>query len=118
MEFIQQQGVERRYSDDVIHEQIADKWGDLPLSVRNYEPHDWYGPYVDDLGAHYDNQRLPGGYHVSTEFEGGPASVHRDAHDPLKGPLENLRHFLWEVLPPTGYERKSIHRNVNPDWRP
>jgi len=82
MDFVRQQGVERRYSDDVIHEQIAEKWSDLPKSVRSYEPDDWYGPYVDDLGAHYDNQRLPGGYHASTEFEGGPVSVHRDAHCP------------------------------------
>ncbi len=115
--FVRNQGVERSATADFVHEQIADRWEDVPQSVRNWEPDDAYGQLVDDLGAHEQNQRLPGGYHVSTDTPGGPVYVHQDAHDPLSGPMENYRHARYEVLPVSRGAIGSIHRNARPDWR-
>jgi hypothetical protein len=114
-DFVKNQGVERTADQDVVHERIADSLDQIPESVRNWEPDDAYGRAVDDLGAHEFNQRLPGGYHVTTEMSGGPVSVHQDAHDPLRGPLENYRHFRHEVIPLTRGTLNSTHVNRNTD---
>lgn len=78
---------------------------------RQFEPDDIYGQAVDDLGAHEFNQRLPRGYHVTTEMSGGPVSVHQDAFDPLQGPAQNFQHFTQEVIPLIRGKLQSIHVN-------
>jgi len=75
---------------------VAGKWSDLPKSVRDYEP-GGYGSIVDDLGDHIQNQRLPGGYHLSVDAIKGPVNLHFDAYDPLNGPIDNYRHWYHEV---------------------
>ena len=96
MIFVRNQGVERKVGDDFNSEIIAENWDDLPEAVRNYEP-GGYGSIVDDRGYHIENQRLPGGYHLTVNKPGGVVSVHFDAHDPLKGPVENYKHWYNEV---------------------
>ena len=117
MDFTRKQSVERSADEDYTVEIIADRWEDLPTSIRGYEPGDSYGNFVDDKGHHIRNQRLPGGYHLTVDVPGGPVNLHFDAYDPLKGPIENYRHWANEVrkinsrtlrvLPPV---------NQFPDW--
>ena len=72
---------------------------DVPESIRNYEPSDAYGGFVDDKGHHLWNQRLPGGYHLTVDEVNGPVNLHYDAHDPLQGPIESFKHWYHEVKP-------------------
>ena len=77
----------------------AQSLDDVPESIRNYEPGDAYGNFVDDKGHHLWNQRLPGGYHLTVDEVNGPVNLHFDAHDPLQGSIENFKHWYHEVKP-------------------
>lgn len=114
MDFVRGQGVERTADDPFVHERIADTWEDVPQEVRDYEPGGWWNEATnaDDLGNHYTNQRLPGGYHITTEKAGGSVSVHLDAHDPTVSPGSFWRHMNEIQNAP----QPSIHRNRFPDW--
>jgi hypothetical protein len=114
--FVRKQGVERRAGEDFIVEQVASKWNDLPASIRNYEP-GGYGSIVDDKGHHIENQRLEGGYHLSVDVTNGPVNLHFDAYDPLKGPIENYKHWYHEVRRINNGSLKVLDPvNKYPDW--
>lgn len=77
----------RGFSDDFAFVRIADRFADLPSSVRDYyggEEH-----FIGTAGWHHSNLRLPspegtnGGYHLHTEVENGPVFVHYDNISPL-----------------------------------
>ena len=99
MEFVKKQGVERSANEDFKAETVAQSLDDVPESIRNYEPGDAYGNFVDDKGHHLWNQRLPGGYHLTVDEVNGPVNLHYDAHDPLQGPIVNFKHWYHEVQP-------------------
>jgi hypothetical protein len=118
MKFTKSQGVERKPGDDFTVEQVAEKWSALPKSVRDYEPDSWYGKIVDDKGHHIENQRLPGGYHLSVDVTDGPVNLHFDAYDPLKGPGPNYNHWYHEVRRINNGKLKVLDPvNNNPDWK-
>ena len=115
--FIRWQGTEREASEDFISERITSKsWEELPIEIQNYEPNlknvlGFRNPYsgmVDDMGAHTENQRFPGGYHIASEEGHLGVDVHFDAHDPLYGPIPNGLHFL-EVRALANGDIKNIH---------
>lgn len=108
--FIRWQDVERGVHDDFVTEQVAGSWEALPQEVRDYEPtavnifgaQTPYPGWVDDVGAHPENQRFYGGYHIATE-EGHPrVELHFDAYDSLRGPLQNAAHGYEVGLLGTG----------------
>lgn len=110
MEFLSKQRINRGAFDPWIFEKIADSWNQLPKSIRTYEPKSWWGQIVDDMGNHAGNQqRLPGGYHLTVD-EGGVVWVHKDFHDPLKGISETINH--WSELKIKEY----IEQDVSSDW--
>lgn len=98
--FLRVQPIHRGIHDDFISERIADSWESLPEEVRNHEPSATnifsfktpYPGWVDDVGAHENNQRFFGGYHISTEKGHKGVDVHFDAADPLMGPAQNALH--------------------------
>jgi len=111
MDFLSKQGVERTdVSEPFRIEKIADDWMNLPESVREYEPENLWGKFVDDMGNHEQNQRLPGGYHVTVDD--GSVYVHYDVHDANAGPKENIKHVLNEVINDPG----SKFVDDKPDW--
>ena len=99
-DFLRVQPIQRGIHDDFISERIADSWESLPDEVRNHEPSATnifgfktpYPGWVDDVGAHENNQRFFGGYHISTEKGHEGVDVHFDAADPLMGPAQNALH--------------------------
>jgi hypothetical protein len=120
MNFIKQQGVERKNQNEPFKfEKIADDWNDLPSSVRNYEPSSDTGVYghgdiVDDMGSHPKNQRLPAGYHLSVESD-GKVYVHHDFYDPANGYRETANHIFREYIPNTDQKPQSGNDQY-PDW--
>jgi hypothetical protein len=116
MDFVKSNGVERKAADDFVVEQVAENWKALPESVAGYEPAG-YGGIVDDLGNHLRNQRLPGGYHLTVDLEGGPVNLHFDAYDPLNGPIANYKHWYYEMRRINSGGLK-VYDPVNdyPDW--
>lgn len=112
LSWLSTQGVERKADQPFIHEKIADSWNQLPEAVRNFEPKG-FGGLVDDLGNHSHNQRLPGGYHLSTEGNDSAVHVHYDAFDPLKGPSEVYFHWYYEVRP----NYPSVFQDEKRNWR-
>lgn len=98
--FLSLQPIKRGLHDDFIAERIADSWESLPEEIKTYEPsaknvfgfETPYPEWVDDMGAHENNQRFFGGYHISTEKGHEGVDVHFDAADPLMGPAQNALH--------------------------
>ncbi len=109
MDFIGMQSVERGESDPFIHEKVANSKADLPDSIANYEPDGWAG-FVDDRGNHEWNQRLPGGYHLTTDLGRSGVYVHYDALDPLNGAVDTGRHIWVEV------GNSNTYVDNHPDW--
>jgi RHS repeat-associated protein len=93
MDFVRKQGVERGENDPFLHERIADEWNGIPERVRNYEPDNWWGRRADDRGLHNENQRLPGGYHVTQDDQADGVYVHQDSHDSTRNPWETWKHM-------------------------
>ena len=116
LSFIRNQGIERKWWEDVIVERIAENLDDIPEGIRNWEPDDVWGRFVDDKGNHLWNQRLPGGYHLSVDRPNGPVNLHQDAMDPLKGPLHTYNHWQLEVQRINTSDMKEVFVDNNPDW--
>ena len=112
MDFIREQGVERENpTDPFIQEKVADSWEEgIPEVVRDHEPGTFWGNIVDDQGNHQQNQRLPGGYHLTVDRNEEQVYVHHDVHDPTSGFAEFLSH-LGEV------NSESLDpEDRHPDW--
>ena len=115
--FVRMQNVERTPFQDFQVEQVAGSLDKIPDSIKDFEPGDFWGNYVDDEGHHIWNQRLPGGYHLTVDVTNGPVNLHFDAYDPLKGLKETNQHWYWEVRR-IGVGKLKVHDPVNqyPDW--
>jgi hypothetical protein len=113
MGFLDEQGVRR---DDPMsafkYEKIAEKWENLPKSVRNFNPKEFWAKLVARLGLHFGWQlRLPGGYHIAEEH--GGVYVHHDVNDPLEGPNETKEHNKTEV---PKAPRENPADKIKPNW--
>jgi hypothetical protein len=116
---LHQQGVERKVTDPFKVETIAAKWSDLPESIRDWSPGDWWGDHVHSSGDHRQNQRLPGGYHLTVDGNDPQVHLHYDAYDPLQGPVQTLEHWYYEVRRLNNGSLKELPPvTANPMWPP
>ena len=114
VDFIMKQPINRdAESDPFIFEKVGDSWDQIPGSVRNWRPNNWWSRIMVNKGSHPKNKRLPGGYHLTVDLGEDVVRVHRDFFDPLKI-WEAPNHYYYEYII---YDKRRYKRqNLATDW--
>ncbi|MDR2965323.1 MAG: hypothetical protein LBU88_06070 [Treponema sp.] len=99
MDYLKQLGIERTELNEMYtFVKIVDSWDELPESVRSYvNTSSFTGSIAANSGVAPGRQvRLPGGYHVTEEFNDYKTSVIYVHHD-TNNPADGVSHFLTHL---------------------